>query len=94
MHIAAGTFVIAFVLLCSCPVFGELEIAHETLHFDDVPHIVKLKQKHIVNNTLNITVDGTMLSDDDYLLDVPSGTIKLLVRRGNKALPIVVQLRR
>ena len=79
MRIACGIFTIAFVTLFSYPALAELQLASESLHFDDAPRIVKLKQRHIVSNSLNISADGTMLSDDDYLLDVPSGTVKLLV---------------
>jgi hypothetical protein len=79
MRIACGTLLIASVILFSCPALAELKHVGESFHFDDVPRIVKLKQKYIVSNTLSITADGTTLSDGDYLLDVPSGTIKLLI---------------
>ncbi len=70
--------ILAFV----CPSHGSAQqqrVLHESYHFESTPRILKLENTHIISNTVSIIANGTKLSSDEYVLDVPSGTVKLLI---------------
>jgi len=87
MRIGAGIFLLACLLNASYSAASDLPVNKETFCFDNAPTVVRLKHGNIIRNTLVVTANGRTLSDDEYDVDVPTGTIQFLT-----SLPIPVSI--